>query len=168
MRTNKSGIIIFLCVVFIAGHLFAQSDKEKMMKKIEGWNKTFCKAMVDGDNKTILSFYADDVYSLPSYSPMIVGKKAVEEGMEMDKQSATKFKSFKLNTKDIWTSGDILCEVGTYTFSMLTPNSKSTIDDYGKYLTIYQKQDDGSWKIKADMWNTDTNPWAVIQEMKQK
>jgi ketosteroid isomerase-like protein len=88
--------------------------------------------------------------------------------MEMNKKSGTIFKSFNLKTKDVWTSGDILCEVGTYNFSMLIPNSKNTIDDYGKYLTIYQKQKDGSWKIKADMWNTDTNPWATMQENQKK
>jgi len=168
MFRKKSGLLLIVCLVFMAGHLLAQSNKDELMKKVEGWNKTFCKAMVNGDDKTILSVYADDAYSLPSYSPMMVGKKAIEEGMEMDKKSGTVFKSFNLKTKDVWTSGDILCEVGTYTFSMLVPNSKNTVDDYGKYLTIYQKQKDGSWKIKADMWNTDTNPWAMMQEQKSR
>jgi len=27
--------------------------------------------------------------------------------------------------------------------------------DNGKYITIYQHQSDGSWKIARDIWNSD-------------
>jgi ketosteroid isomerase-like protein len=46
---------------------------------------------------------------------------------------------------------------------MTVGNPAKTTSDHGKYLTIYQKQKDGSWKIKADMWNTDLNPFAASQ-----
>lgn len=168
MRKINFLLILFVALNFTSGNLFAQDSKANLVKKVQEWNKVFCKAMVDGDNKTVLSFYAEDAYSLPSYSPMMDGKKEIEQGMQMDKQAGTNFKSFNLKTKDLWTSGDLLCEVGTYTFSMIIPNSTNTFDDHGKYLTIYEKQQDGTWKIKADMWNTDTNPWAIMQENKQK
>lgn len=167
MRGTGWMLIIILFLVISAGSTKAQGDKETLMKKVEGWNKTFCKAMVEGDSETMLSFYAEDAYSLPSYSRMMVGKNSIREGMMMDEKAGTKFKSFNLVTKDLWTSGDLLCEVGTYTFSMIIPNSPNTYNDYGKYITIYQKQKDGSWKIKADMWNTDTNPWALLQQQKK-
>jgi ketosteroid isomerase-like protein len=111
----------------------------------------------------MLSYYADDAYSLPSYSPMLIGKKAIENSMNMDENSDMKITSFKFNTKDLWLSGDQMCEVGTYDLSMTVGNPAKTTSDHGKYLTIYQKQKDGSWKIKADMWNTDLNPFAASQ-----
>lgn len=57
-----------------------------------------------------------------------------------------------------------MCEVGTYDLSMTMGDEANPTTDHGKYLTIYQKQKDGSWKIKADMWNTSTNPFAPKQE----
>jgi hypothetical protein len=32
-------------------------------------------------------------------------------------------------------------------------------------MTIWEKQNDGSLKIKVETWNTDTNPWAEMQKM---
>ena len=71
---NYENNLYFIFLV-ISANVFAQAEKENMMKKVEEWNKVFSKAMVEGDNKTILSFYVNDAYSLPSYSPMMVGKK---------------------------------------------------------------------------------------------
>jgi ketosteroid isomerase-like protein len=34
------------------------------------------------------------------------------------------------------------------------------INDNGKYMTVWEKQSDGSWKVKAETWNSDNNPWA--------
>ena len=158
----KTIYILFFLV--ISANVFAQAEKENMMKKVEEWNKVFSKAMVEGDNKTILSFYVNDAYSLPSYSPMMVGKKEIEAGMKSSGQAGAKLSSFILTTKDIWMSGNLLCEVGTYKLSIGMSGSDNAVGDYGKYLTIYEKQKEGSWKIKADIWNTDTNPWANMQQ----
>ena len=160
----KKFCVLAVSILFIsAANLFSQTTKEEMLKKVEEWNKQFSAAMVANDKETMLSFYADDAYSLPSYTPMLVGKKAIENSMNMDENSEMKILSFRFNTKDLWMSGDIMCEVGTYDLSMAMGNQSNITKDHGKYLTIYQKQKDGTWKIKADMWNTDTNPFASGQ-----
>jgi uncharacterized protein (TIGR02246 family) len=160
---SLSVILTSSILLIVSANLFAQTTKEEMLKKVEEWNKQFSAAMITNDRAKMLSFYADDAYSLPSYSPMLVGKKAIENSMNMDENSDMKITSFKFNTKDLWISGDQMCEVGTYDLSMTMGKSAKTTVDHGKYLTIYQKQKDGSWKIKADMWNTDLNPFASSQ-----
>ncbi len=35
-------------------------------------------------------------------------------------------------------------------------------------MNVWEKQDDGSMKIKADIWNTDMNPWEMMQEGEHK
>jgi hypothetical protein len=40
--------------------------------------------------------------------------------------------------------------------------------DQGKYITIWEEQPDGSMKIKVETWNTDTNPWAQMEQVKQE
>ena len=157
-----STIIIVLAFFVTSINLFSQT-REEMLKKVEGWNKQFSAAMISNDKEKMLSFYADDSYSLPSYTPMLVGKKAIGNSMNIDENSGIKILSFKFNTKDLWVNDDQMCEVGTYDLSMSTGDTGSLTYDHGKYLTIYQKQKDGSWKIKADMWNTDTNPFAAKQ-----
>jgi uncharacterized protein (TIGR02246 family) len=162
MKKLSITLITFILLTATA-NLFSQTTKEEMLKKVGEWNKQFSAAMIAGDKAKMLSYYADDAYSLPSYSPMLIGKKAIENSMNMDENSDMKITSFKFNTKDLWLSGDQMCEVGTYDLSMTVGNPAKTTSDHGKYLTIYQKQKDGSWKIKADMWNTDLNPFAASQ-----
>ena len=162
---KRSFVILTGCFILITSvQLFSQTTKEKMLKKVEEWNKEFSAAMIANDKATMLSFYADDAYSLPSYSPMLVGKMAIEKSMNMDDSSGMKILSFKFNTKDIWMNDDQVCEVGTYDLSMTMGNTDNPTKDHGKYLTVYQKQKDGNWKIKADMWNTNLNPFASKQQ----
>ncbi|MGA8263827.1 MAG: DUF4440 domain-containing protein [Ignavibacteriaceae bacterium] len=163
MIKRLSAILTVAFLLMSTANLFSQTTKEEMLKKVEEWNKQFSAAMVTNDKAKMLSFYADDAYSLPSYTPMLVGKKAIEKSMNMDENSGMKILSFKFNTKDLWITGDQMCEVGTYDLSMTVDDPGNPTKDHGKYLTIYQRQKDGSWKIKADMWNTDTNPFAQSQ-----
>ena len=44
--------------------------------------------------------------------------------------------------------------------SMNWPDAPGGVwSDKGKYLTLYEIQEDGSLLMKADTWNTDNNPW---------
>jgi len=45
---------------------------------------------------------------------------------------------------------------GTYTLTMTNPKTKKPLTDKGKYLTVYTKQADGSWKVAADTFNSDS------------
>jgi ketosteroid isomerase-like protein len=39
---------------------------------------------------------------------------------------------------------------------MTNPKTKKPATDKGKYLTVYEKQADGSWKAVADTFNSDS------------
>jgi ketosteroid isomerase-like protein len=51
--------------------------------------------------------------------------------------------------------GDMVYTIGTYTQTMTNPKTKKPMTDTGKYITIYTKQADGSWKAEADTFNSD-------------
>ncbi|MBT8381175.1 MAG: hypothetical protein KJO59_02320, partial [Ignavibacteria bacterium] len=55
-------------------------------------------------------------------------------------------------------------EIGTYTINMQIPGMDMPWPDHGKYMNLWEVQADGSYKIKADTWNTDTNPWMDMQK----
>jgi len=50
---------------------------------------------------------------------------------------------------DVSNGGDLGYSTGTYTATFCE------ITDRGKYLTIWRKQADGSWKVIEDMFNSD-------------
>jgi ketosteroid isomerase-like protein len=53
-------------------------------------------------------------------------------------------------------SGDMVYSQGTYTMTATNPKTKKPVTDHGKYLTVYTKQADGSWKAVADTFNSDS------------
>jgi ketosteroid isomerase-like protein len=54
-------------------------------------------------------------------------------------------------------SGDVAYTYGTYDLSMTGPDGRP-VTDKGKYVTVYKKQADGSWKAAVDTFNSDLPP----------
>jgi len=52
--------------------------------------------------------------------------------------------------------GDMAYSQGTYTMTVTNPKTKKPMTDKGKYLTVYTKQADGSWKAVAYTFNSDS------------
>jgi len=153
--------VIVLC---FATSLYSQDDNSGLKETLNQMNEKISKAMLDGDNETMLSLYADDAISMPSYSPVMKGKEVIKTSMDKMKNSKYKYTSFNLHNTDIITEGDLVCDIGTYELTMEMEGMEEPYNDIGKYITVYQKQCDGSLKIKAEMWNTDHNPWMEKQD----
>ena len=159
-------MLILTCLLLINSNVFSQDMDLK--KKMQEMNNTMIKAMLEDDMETALSFYADDAISLPSYEPMLKGKAAIKEHSMKSHEAGFKINDMALNTMDVWSGGDLAFEIGTYTINMTMPGMPNAMDDKGKYLTVWQKQTDGSWKMKAETWNSDNNPWMGMPEMKME
>ena len=51
-------------------------------------------------------------------------------------------------------SGELGYSSGTYTLGFNDPKGKPATE-HGKYVTVWRKQADGSWKVLLDIWNAD-------------
>lgn len=138
-------------------NVFAQSDQD-LKQKIETINKEMAQAMVDGKLDANLRYYTSDAISMPNYSQMVEGVDAIKKSTESMLSSGAKIKRFETKIKQVKSSGNQVIEIGTYDMSMLIPGMSEDFKDQGKYLTVWEKQPDGSLKIKVEIWNTDTNP----------
>jgi ketosteroid isomerase-like protein len=52
---------------------------------------------------------------------------------------------------------------GSYTLTYTDPKTKKAVMEKGKYVEVYMKQADGSWKNTADISNTD-EPVAPVKK----
>jgi ketosteroid isomerase-like protein len=68
-----------------------------------------------------------------------------------------KFINVDFSTNDVQVSGEYAYEIGTYTMTFDMP-PMGQMTDVGKYVTVYQHANDGSWKIKVEIWNSDKAP----------
>lgn len=158
----KKLFLTILILLFCSAFLQAQ-DLSELKKKVQALNDEYAKAMVSGDMNSAWAGYADDVISLPSYEPMVKGLDALKESSKQMEEAGVKFVSFSTTCTDVMKSGNLVIDIGTYKISMQIPGMGMPWDDHGKYLTVWEVADDGTMKVKAETWNTDTNPWADMQ-----
>lgn len=156
-------LAVIFCVTFLTAVSFAQDSGLKV--KFQKMNNEMIKNMLADNTDAMMSMYTDDAISLPSYEPMIKGKDAMMQSHMKNKEAGFKMNDMTLTTMNVWSSGDLAYEIGTYTIDMSMPGMAGWKDN-GKYLTIWEKQSDGSWKVKAETWNTDSNPWTDMEMSK--
>jgi ketosteroid isomerase-like protein len=58
---------------------------------------------------------------------------------------------------DMAASGDLGYTYGNYIFKSKNKDGK-IVSSYGKYMSVWKKQKDGSWKVAVDMGNSSPEP----------
>ena len=128
-----------------------RSADEATLKNLDAeWSKAAGAKELD---KTA-SYYSDDALVLPPNMPAIQGKqgaRAMWQGMF----SVPGFGGgWKVTKVEVARSGDLGYVTGSYELSESDAGGKPTTDK-GKYLEVWKKQADGSWKCIVDMFNSD-------------
>ena len=164
--TSLKSACLLVVVLFTASIAFSQTNEE-LKTKIVKMNKEMAKAMLEGNMEKNLSMYTQDAISMPSYEPMHEGIASIRKASEEMMKSGWKCTAFEPTTLKVIPNGNMVTEIGTYKISMSMPGVEKPMDDHGKYLTIYEKQKDGSLKIKIETWNTDVNPMTSMPGMEQ-
>jgi ketosteroid isomerase-like protein len=157
MKTFTPVLFTVLLVGLIRVNGFSQTDQE-LKQAIEGINKELAKSMLEGDFSKSLKYYSNDAITMPNNAKMVQGIDEIKKSNETMIQSGIKMKTFEANTLQVKSCGNLVTEIGTYKLSMIIPGVPGDYEDFGKYLTIWEKQADGSLKIKIEMWNTDVSP----------
>ena len=165
-RKNVISIALLFAFLFSASAVYSQSNSE-YKTKVEALNKEMAKNMLDGNSEKSLSMYTEDAISMPSYEPIHEGLAAIRKANDEMLKSGVKFNSFEPKTLKVFANGDMITEVGTYKISISIPGMEKPMDDQGKYLTVWEKQKDGSLKIKIETWNSDVNPMSMMNTADQ-
>ena len=130
------------------------ADEAKLRTLDAEWSKAAGAKDVD---KTV-SYYGDDAQVMPPNSPVLSGKepiRALWKGMLGAPGFAGGWKATKVEV-----SGTLGYVTGTYEFSETDAKGKP-MTDKGKYVAVFRKQSDGTWKCVADIFNTDLPPVPV-------
>ncbi len=163
---KKLSAILFT-LLFVTSLINAQ-DNAELKKKIQAMNDEAAKMMVSNDETGMWAHYSNDVISMPSYEPMLKGLDACKMSYKKMNESGMKMTAFKSTVTDIMKSGNLVVDIGTYEITMMLPQmGDQPWSDHGKYMTIWEMQDDGSLKVKVETWNTDVNPWMEMQKMEE-
>lgn len=88
---------------------------------------------------------------MPPNEPSLVGRPAIVA--DAAENFAAMSSSLASQSEGSYLMDDLAVEWGTYSFSGTMVDSDVTVSQNGKYVAIYKRQADGSWKIVRDIWN---------------
>ncbi len=125
------------------------AEAKALAKLDDDWSR----AAATKNAERVASFYAEDAIAYPPNEPVAVGKAAAKKVWAAYFTDPTFTISWKTVHADV--TGDLGYTAGTYEDSFKGPDGK-TVNEKGKYLCVWKKQKDGTWKAIHDMWNTDS------------
>jgi uncharacterized protein (TIGR02246 family) len=135
------------------------ADENALRTLDEQWSK----AAGAKDVEKTISYYTDDAIVMPQNSPPLTTKDQIRS-MWRTMLGAPNFSGGWKPTKvEVARSGDLAYVSGNYEMNENDANGKP-ITDRGKYLEIWKKQADGSWKCVVDMFSSDLPPQAPVEK----
>lgn len=103
--------------------------------------------------------YGDDAVFIDGDGKATSGKAAIKTAFEgFLKDPALKI-DYKPGKKTFSSSGDLAYSTATFTETSTDPKTKKPVTVTGTNLSVWQKQQDGHWKLVAD-----SNPGSVSDE----
>jgi uncharacterized protein (TIGR02246 family) len=130
------------------------------VKAVRDVEAAWSKDVAAKDVEKFAMYYTDDASVLLPNAPVINGKEGIKAALKPMLADPNFALSFQGTRAEASKGGDLVWTVGTYTMTVSDPKTKKPVTDKGKYLTVYKKQADGTWKAIADMINTDMPPGA--------
>ena len=99
--------------------------------------------------------YVADPVRFPPNAPALVGKTAADAF----NHASPKFSAFDGTVTFVTGKGDMAVASGNYNVSVpagkdAAGKATPAVNDEGKFMQLLTKQDDGTWKIARDIWNS--------------
>jgi uncharacterized protein (TIGR02246 family) len=128
-------------------HFLSDLDVEAIKATLE----TYVQAVRNKDWTTVAALYTEGAALMPSNQPKIQGRDAILTWF----QAFPPMTDFSLTITKLEGGGDLAYVVGTYSMTIAPEGAPEPIQDIGKFIEIRHKQEDGSWQIAEDMFNSD-------------
>jgi uncharacterized protein (TIGR02246 family) len=113
---------------------------------------TWSSSMMKGDADGWIALWDDNPIQMPPGIPSRHGKQAILEAMKASFRQGS-YEAFEIDLDEVAADGGIGYARGNarYTFTRTAGGQKVHVD--AKYLTIFKRQADGSWKVHCDCVN---------------
>jgi uncharacterized protein (TIGR02246 family) len=146
-----SGCIALLSFTFIGTAAAAEAKIEQALRDLDAqWSAAAGAKDLD---KTV-SYYAESAVVMPPNASAATTKESIRSAWKEMLTAPGAAISWKATKVEVAKSGDLAYVSGTYEETM-TDASGKPIKDRGKYVEIFKKQADETWKVVADIWNSD-------------
>lgn len=123
-------------------------------KAIRDTEAEFAKAAATKDVEKAVAFYAEDAVMLDPGEALATGKAAIRASWAQMLARPDLDLTWTPTKVELAKSGDLAYDYGTYAMSYKAASGK-TVNDHGKFATVWKKQATGAWKAVVDTNNSD-------------
>ena len=132
-----------------------EAERAALMDADKAWSESV------GNVDQFVSFFEGGATFLPMGAPLARG-----EGIRAWTEGFSSMPGVKLEwqatSAEVAEAGDVGYTIGT--FELTVEQDGTPMVTVGKYMTLWGKQGDGSWKIRVDTFNADGPPTAAEGE----
>ncbi len=121
---------------------------------IKDTDARFAETFNRGDINALMGVHAEDFLLLPPNSPVERGAEVAMSGYQELLDAG--WKNISFNTVEFGSEGGLGYHAGQYSADVPAEDGGTT-KEKGKYIDIYKRLADGSWKIHVTIFNSD-NP----------
>jgi uncharacterized protein (TIGR02246 family) len=136
-------------LLIVHGPALAAGSAEEGIKAASA---EFEHAFNSGDGAAVGALYTEDAAILPPDAARVDGKAAIAEFWQGAIDAG--LKDLDLQTVEVLDGGDLAVEVGKVSLTT-TGSVGKVVPVAGKYVVVWQRGDDGTWRLHRDIWNLD-------------
>lgn len=115
--------------------------------------ETYSELVNAGNVDDWIELWDADGVQLPPGMPAFEGKSAIIDSIS-GAYAAVDFTEFKIVNEEVEVDGNLGFARGNYSFVGIPADGSDSMLFEGKYLTIFKRQSDGTWKIYRDCFNS--------------
>lgn len=150
----RHGLLVgVVCLLAGCSYSARPGDQEAAVQSIREIEEAWVKDVAKRDLEKWVSYYAEDGAILLPNSPVVTGRdniRASLKGRLADPNFSLTFRPGRIEA-----SGNLAYVQGAYASTRTDPQTMEAIQDQGKYVTVYRKEANGSWKAVQDMVSSD-------------
>jgi ketosteroid isomerase-like protein len=137
-----------------------QVDTAKEIAAIKAGEAQWNASIAARDVAGFMSHYADNVVMMNPGANAAVGAPAAQAGIADSFKDPNFSLQFQADRVEVSKAGDMAYTQGHFAVSQTDPATHQKVSETGSYVTVYQKQADGSWKAVADIASPGAPPAA--------
>jgi ketosteroid isomerase-like protein len=98
----------------------------------------------------VSKFYSDSAITMYEDQPTNTGRDAVTKSLAAE-FGRSKPSDVTFHTDNLMVSGDLAIETGTEKSMVTPPGGGKRVAHTGRYMTVWHREPDGTWKVVRDM-----------------
>lgn len=150
----RHGVLVgVVCLLVGCSYSETPGSQAAAVQSIRDIEAAWVKDIARRDLEKWVSYYAEDGAILLPNSPAVTGRDNIRASLKGKLQDPNFSLTFRPGKIEV--SGNLAYVQGAYASTRTDPKTMEAVQDQGKYVTVYRREPDGSWKAVQDMVSSD-------------